>query len=454
VNIIIVGAGTVGVSLARYLIKQHHYVSIIDLDPLLCNDINTRLDVFTVTGSGTSLSVLENAGIRNSDMIIAVTPSDDTNLVLCNFAKQYGVEKRIARIKSSEYSSSESPVMLAELGVTHLIETEKEVVKNIMQHIEFPQATQTANFQSDSVYLRGFKVSENMYLANRTLAEIKQFTSGSPMLIVAIIRGNETVLPTGDKKLLPGDEVIAMMPKGSFKNFRKLVNSSDEKVNRIVVYGDSLTAVHLAQNLRGLAERIIFVDPDIDHANEAASFLKGVDVITGNCTNADILQEIRVRNADFFISVVENGDDNIMSCLLAKAEGARRVIAVRDDQRHVNLFLSLGVDHIINPQNISTQRIIEDIKAVPIENHLKLKNGNIEVMRFRAEKNSRIIKKPLRDLQGLLKRSIIVGAILRGSDVLIPGGDTVINEGDEVFVLYSNENANFVNKLFKSSRLI
>jgi trk system potassium uptake protein TrkA len=449
-----VGAGTVGVSLARYLIKQHHYVSIIERDPLLCNDINTRLDVFTVTGSGTSPSVLENAGIRNSDMIIAVTPSDDTNLVLCNFAKQYGVEKRIARIKSSEYSSSESPVMLTELGVTHLIETEKEVVKNIMQHIEFPQATQTANFQSDSVYLRGFKVSENMYLANRTLAEIKQFTSGSPMLIVAIIRGNETVLPTGDKKLLPGDEVIAMMPKESFKNFRKLVNSSYEKVSRIVIYGDSLTAVHLAQNLRGLAERIIFVDPDIDHANKAASFLKGVDVITGNCTNADILQEIRVRNADFFISVVENGDDNIMSCLLAKAEGARQVIAVRDDQRHVNLFLSLGVDHIINPQNISTQRIIEDIKAVPIENHLKLKNGNIEVMRFRAEKSSRIIKKPLRDLQGLLKRSIIVGAILRGSDVLIPGGDTVINEGDEVFVLYSNETANFVNNLFKSSRLI
>ncbi len=453
-NIIIVGAGTVGVSLARYLIKQHHYVSIIERDPLLCNDINTRLDVFTVTGSGTSLSVLENAGIRNSDMIIAVTPSDDTNLVLCNFAKQYGVEKRIARIKSSEYSSSDSPVILTELGVTHLIETEKEVVKKIMQHIEFPQATQTANFQSDSVYLRGFKVSENMYLANRTLAEIKQFTSGSPMLIVAIIRGNETVLPTGDKKLLPGDEVIAMMPKESFKSFRKLVNSSDEKVSRIVIYGDSLTAVHLAQNLKGLAERIIFVDPDIDHANEAASFLKGVDVITGNCTNADILQEIRVQNTDFFISVVENGDDNIMSCLLAKAEGARRVIAVRDDQRHVNLFLSLGVDHIINPQNISTQRIIEDIKAVPIENHLKLKNGNIEVMRFRAEKNSRIIKKPLRDLQGLLKRSIIVGAILRGSDVLIPGGDTVINEGDEVFVLYSNENANFVNKLFKSSLLI
>lgn len=453
-NIIIVGAGTVGVSLARYLIKQHHYVSIIERDPLLCNDINTRLDVFTVTGSGTSLSVLENAGIRNSDMIIAVTPSDDTNLVLCNFAKQYGVEKRIARIKSSEYSSSDSPVILTELGVTHLIETEKEVVKKIMQHIEFPQATQTANFQSDSVYLRGFKVSENMYLANRTLAEIKQFTSGSPMLIVAIIRGNETVLPTGDKKLLPGDEVIAMMPKESFKSFRKLVNSSDEKVSRIVIYGDSLTAVHLAQNLRGLAERIIFVDPDIDHANEAASFLKGVDVITGNCTNADILQEIRVQNTDFFISVVKDGDDNIMSCLLAKAEGARRVIAVRDEQRHVNLFLSLGVDHIINPQNVSTQRIIEDIKAVPIENHLKLKNGNIEVMRFRAEKNSRIIKKPLRDLQGLLKRSIIVGAILRGSDVLIPGGDTVINEGDEVFVLYSNENANFVNKLFKSSRLI
>ena len=452
-NIVIVGAGTVGVSLARYLIKQNHYVSIIERDQTLCNDINTKMDVFVVNGPGTRPFVLESAGIRNADMLIAVTPSDDTNLVLCNFARQYGVGKRIARIKSSEYFSPDSPVKLTELGVTHLIETEKEVVKNIMQYIEFPQATQTANFHSDSVYLRGFKVFENMQLANKTLIEIKQFTSLSPLLVVAIIRGNDTVLPTGDIKLLPGDEVIAMMPKESFKHFRKLVNSPDEKVSRVIVYGDSLTAIHLAQDLKSLAETVNFIDPNIEHAKKAASILKGLDVITGNCTNADIFQEIRVQNADFFISVVEDDDDNIMSCLLAKAEGARKVIAVRNDQRHIDLFLSLGVDHIINPQNLSTQKIIEDIKAVPIENHLRLKNGGIEVMRFKAGKNSRIIKKPLRDLQGLFKRSIIVGIVLRDNDVYIPGGDTLIHEDDEVFVLYNRENTKFVNKLFKSSMI-
>ncbi len=452
-NIVIVGAGTVGISLARYLIKQQHYVSIIERDQALCNDINTKMDVYVVAGSGTRPYVLENAGIRNADMLIAVTPSDDTNLVLCNFARQYGVEKRIARIKSSEYFSPDSPVKLTGLGVTHLIETEKEVVKNIMQYIEFPQATQTANFHSDSVYLRGFKVLENMQFANKTLVEIKQFTSLSPLLVVAIIRGNDTVLPTGDTKLLPGDEVIAMMPKESFKNFRKLVNSPDEKVSRVIVYGDSLTAIHLAQDLKNLAETINFIDPNIDHAKKAASILKGLDVITGDCTNADIFQEIRVKNADFFISVVEDDDDNIMSCLLAKAEGARKVIAVRNDQRYVDLFLSLGVDHIINPQNISIQKIIEDIKAVPIENHLKLKNGGIEVMGFRAGRNRRIIKKHLRDLQGLFKRSIIVGIILRDNDIFIPGGDTLINEDDEVFVLYNSENTKFVHKLFESSML-
>ena len=125
------------------------------------------------------------------------------------------------------------------------------------------------------------------------------------------------------------------------------------------------------------------------------------------------------------------------------------MITVRNDQRHIDLFLSLGVDHIINPQNISTQKIIEDIKDVPIENHLKLKNGTIEVMRFRAGRNSRVIKKPLKDLQGLFRRSIIVGIILRENDVLIPKGDTLINEGDEVFVLYSSENTNYVHRLFK-----
>lgn len=453
-NIIIVGAGTVGTSLARYLIKQQHHVSIIERDSLLCKEIHTRLDVFTVSGSGTSPSVLEGAGIRNADMIIAVTPHDDTNLLVCNFAKQYGVEKRIARTKSSEYSSPDSPINLQELGVTHLIETEKEVVKNILQYIEFPQATQAANFQSDSIYLRGFKATDEMPLANKTLAEIRQLSSQSPFLIVSIIRSGETVLPTGDKRVLPGDEIIVMMPKESFPRFKNLINLPEGKLNKVIVSGDSLTAIHLAKDLKPLAEKVIFVDPSVEHGREAAFSLDGIDVLIGNCTNADILQEVRVENADFFISAGKNNDDNIMSCLLAKAEGAKKAIAVRDDQRHVNLFLSLGVDHIINPQNISTQRIIEDIKAVPIETHFRLKNLDIEVMRFRAKKKSRIIKKPLKEFHGLFKRSIIIGPVLRNNRVIIPNGETLINEDDEVFVLYHNSNIKFVNKLFKFNLLI
>jgi trk system potassium uptake protein TrkA len=411
------------------------------------------MDVFVVNGPGTRPSVLESADIRNADMLIAVTPSDDTNLVLCNFAQQYGVGKRIARIKSSEYFSPDSPVKLTEIGVTHLIETEKEIVKNIMQYIEFPQATQTANFHSDGVYLRGFKVIEDMQIANKTLIEIKQFTSADPMLVVTIIRGEDIVFPTGNKILYPGDEVVVMMPRESFESFRKIVTQPDEKVSRVIVYGDSLTGIHLAQDLTKMVETVNFIDPNMEHAKKAASILKGLDVMTGNCTDADTLQEIRVQNADFFISTVEDDDENIMSCLLAKAEGARKVIAVRNEPRHIDLFLSLGVDHIINPQIISTQKIIEDIKDLPIENHLKLKYGGIEVMRFMAGKNSRIIKKPLKDLQGLFKRSVIVGIILREGGVIIPGGDTLIHEGDEVFVLYSSESTKFVHRLFKSGML-
>ncbi len=216
-KIIIIGAGAVGLNLAEHLSGLNHHITVIEQNKSLCDHISSKLDANAVAGIGTNPALLQEAGIESADMLIAVTPSDEVNLLACNFAMQSGVKKRIARIKSDIYTSPASCISLNDVGATHVIEPEKEVVKTIIQHVELPGVTETANFQSDNIYLRGYQITEDMPLAHKTLIETKSLAKASPILIVAIMRQNKSIPPSGYQQLLPGDKILAIMPKESFK---------------------------------------------------------------------------------------------------------------------------------------------------------------------------------------------------------------------------------------------
>ena len=448
-KIVIVGAGMVGYSLAEHFSGLNHNITVIERDKTLCEHVSGKLDVFVVEGTGSSPAILDEAGISSADMVIAVTPSDETNLLVCNFAMQNGVKKRITRVKSDIYTTDTPNVSLEELGVTSVIEPEREVMKRILQYVELPDVLETANFQSNDIYLRGYRITEDMPVAHKTLAEVRHMAETAPMLFVVIVRKGKSLPPTGDQKLLPGDKIVAIMPKESFKAFRLLINRKASKMKKIVVSGDSLTAIHLAEALKPLCEQVILADPDPDHGHMAASMLSGVEVFHLDCTNSDMLEEINIGQADCFIAAGKDAEDNIMSCLLAKAEGAGMVIALRDDNRYDRLFASLGMDHIIYPQEITLNAIIEKIQMVSIGAHLKLKTADVEIKRLRIRKNSPVTGKSLQQLDKLFKKAIIIGCIIRENSVIIPWGDTAIEENDEVMVLSPKENINLVNRLFK-----
>ncbi|MDB4349503.1 Trk system potassium transporter TrkA [Omnitrophica bacterium] len=452
-NVIVVGAGTVGISLAEYFSSRKYHVAIIEQDESLCGQIGSKHDIFVVMGKGSYPAVLESAGIKSADMLIAVTSDDETNLLACNFAMQNGVKKRIARIRSDAYTSASS-IDLKAVGVTNVIEPEWEVVRKVLQYVELPGVIETANLQSDNIYLRGYRVTEDMPIANNTLMEIRQMSKMSPILIVAIIREEKSLPPVGSQRLLPGDKIVAIMPRKSFKDFRLLINRKATKSGKIIVSGESLTAIHLVNALKPLSEKVVLIDPDPDHGHMAASELDGIEVFYGDSTNSEILQELQVEQADCFIAAGKDSEDNIMSCLLAKNTGADRVIALRNDDRYMGLFDSLGIDHVINPQDITSNMIIEKIQMAPIGTYLKLKTVDIEILRLKANKNSPVTGKSLRQLDKGLKRSFIVGAIVRKDEVIIPWGDIVIEDDDEVITLCRKEDSGWVNKLFnQKSRL-
>lgn len=448
-KIVIVGAGMVGYSLAEYFSSLKHNITIIEKDKALCENINSKLDVFVVEGLGSSPTVLDEADIQTADLVIAVTPSDETNLLVCNFAMQNGVKKRIARVKSDIYTTDTPNVSLDKLGVTNLIEPEKEVMKRILQYVELPDVIETANFESNNIYLRGYKINENMPIAGKTLAEIRQMAGTEAILFVVIVRDGKSLPPTGDQKLLPGDEVVAIMAKESFKTFLSLINLKTTRMRKIVVSGDSLTAIHLAEALKPLCEQVVLADPDLEHGREAAAELDGIDVFHLDCTNGKMLEEINVSMVDCFIGAGKYSEDNTMSCLMAKAEGAGMVMALRDDNRYERLFTSLGMDHIVYPQEITLNAIIEKIQMVSLRTHLKLKTADIEIMRFKARADSPVMGKSLRHLDNLFKKVIIIGCIIRGDSAIIPQGNTVIEEGDELMILSHKENINLINKIFK-----
>lgn len=447
-KIVIVGAGMVGFSLAKHFSSLDHNIAIVEKNKDLCEEISSKLDVFVVEGVGTSPAALDEAGISSADLVIAVTPSDETNLLVCNFAMQNGVQKRIARIKSDIYTTGAGNISLEKTGVTNVIEPEREVMQRILQYVDMPDVLETANFKGDDIYLRGHRITEDMLIAHKPLSEIRQLAENAPILFVAIVREGQSLPPTGAQKLLPGDEVVAIMPKESFKTFRSLINRKASKMNKIVVSGDSLTAIHLVEALQPLCEQVLLADPNKKHSQIAASMLNGIDVFNLDCTNADMLQEINISNVDCFIAAGKYQEDNIMSCLMAKAEGAGMVIALRDEARYERLFASLGIDHIVYPQEITLNAIIEKIQMVSIGAHLRLKTAGIEVVRASVKKNSPVSGKSLQEFDKLFKKSITVGCIIRENSVIIPQGDTVIEADDKVLILSSKKNIALVKKLF------
>jgi len=451
-KIIIVGGGIVGSSLAEHLEKGHHDISLIEIDSRTCQNIGERLDILIICGSGSSPRLLEQAGIRNADMIIAVSPNDELNILVCAIAQQYGVATRIARIRSNEFRSEDATINIGKLGVTLIIDPESVVVDSITQFVETPGATDAVNFQNGNVLMRGYTVSEDMPIVNRTLKDIRQHNRDNPMLFIAAIRGGKATIPDGDYEIKAGDDIFGIFPRTSLDTYLGLFNRTRKDVDNIIISGDSRTAIILADTLSKFVPHVVLVDPDADHARHAADVLNNVEIIHGECTDSSILSEVYVRNAKFFIGVANETDYNIMSALLARAEGAREVIAVSSETQHDRLFTSIGIDHVIHPRLAIAREILEAINRAQIGRLVKIRDVDIEAIRITAAEQSPITGRPLQHVRSKIQKGSIIGTVLRGEDMIIPDGNTVIEPGDQMIIITYSRNVSRVKKLFKSRR--
>lgn len=448
-RIIIVGGGVVGFSLAEYLRYEHHDIVLIERERAVYEQIIDKTDIQLILGNGSSPRLLEAGGIRDADMVIAVTPNDELNILVCGIARQYNVETRIARIRSSEFRDGDASIDLGDMGVTRIIDPESVVVDSIVQFIETPGATDAVNFQGGNVLMRGYRVTADMPLVGKSLVDIRRESEDHPMLFIAALRGGEAIIPDGDYVIQKGDDIFGIFHRSSLDAYLKLFNHSGRESKNVIIAGDSLTSLLLAEAVRNVAEKVVLIDRDAEHAEHAANILNNVEIIHGEATDSGILNEVYVRNADFFIAASNESEYNVLSTLLAKAEGAREAMAIITDIKHDRLYASIGIDHIIHPRLAIAREILESINRGQIGRIVRIRNLDIEAIRITAEENSPITGKPLQHIRSKIQKGSIIGTILRGDEMIIPGGNTIIEPGDQMIVITYTRNVARVRKLFK-----
>lgn len=447
-KIIIIGAGLVGSSLAEHLLNQGHAIAVIELNHLRCEHLGDKLDVLVVEGSGSNPQDLETAGIESADMLIASTPVDEVNLTACMIAWQYEVPHRIARIRNADFITSSNRMKAEHFGITKVIYPEENTLNAVLNLVETPFAIDAQDFAQRSILLRSYRVTGDMPIAHRNLMELRNDPLGNMLLVVAIIREEEVIIPRGDTVIEPGDKPLFIFPREARDNVMKLVGVDAGEKLKAIVFGDTHTAINIARALQKEIDSVIYIDPDIEHGNLAAAKLHGIDVLHGNGDDVDVLKEANVRFADFFIAASEHNDENVMSCLLAKSEGAREAIAIVNDDQHTDLFLSIGINHIINPRQLTANGILNAILPGYVSAALHIQKTDIDVMRLRVSASAPVAHKPLKRSWKRVLGVSIVGAVLRDDAMIIPTGDTILLPGDLVIVFTRAVGIRRVRKLF------
>lgn len=447
-KIIIAGAGLVGTSLAQHLLQENHDISIIESNPDLCREIEEKFDLMVVCGSGSDPDMIALAEPASADLFLAVTPNDEVNILACAVARQYAIPRRIARIRNSAYANNPA-FDLEGMGVTQLIDPEKAVVDAICQFVLTPGAIEAVSFEQGRIWLREFRITKGMPVVGKSLKEIREDHAQDKILIMTVVRNDKAIIPTGDLTVEEHDDILAIFPAESRGAFMQMLDLPVRQMLKVIISGSSLTAFKLARQLQNDAN-VIWVSPDYNYANKCADQLENVSVMHGDCVDEDILKELQIQNASFFIAAGANTEHNILTSLLAKARGVRETIIISDQPSRNNLlFRSIGIDHVVNHRITTAASIMDLIHHGRKIHEIKLKELDLEAVRILANPGSKICKKPLNKTWKPLAEKAIVGAVIRNDELFLPTGDTVIEPGDLALVITRTRSLDAVMNLFR-----
>ena len=430
-KIIIAGAGAVGTHLAKLLSRERQNITLMDDDEERLSTLSSNFDLMTVVASPTSIKGLEDVGARDADLFIAVTPDESRNMTACMLASNLGAKKTVARIDNYEYLLPRNKDFFHKLGVDSLIYPEMLAAKEIVSSIRMSWVRQWWEFYGGALILIGTKMREKA-----EILDVPLYKLGGPTLpyhIVAIKRGNETLIPRGDDAIRMNDIVYFTTTRKYLPYVRKVTGKEDYvDVRNVMIMGGSRIAVRTAQYVPDYMQ-VKIVDNDLNRCNRLTELLDDKTmIINGDGRDMDLLVEEGLKNTDAFVALTGNSETNILACLAAKRMGVSKTVAEVENIDYIGMAESLDIGSVINKKMITASHIYQMMLDADVSNVKCLTFANADVAEFTVKAGSLITKHPVKDLG--LPKGMTIGGLIRNGEGIVVMGDTLIQPGDHVVV--------------------
>ena len=447
-KIIIAGAGEVGFHLAKLLSYESQDITLIDnnRDHLVYAD--THLDIRTIKGDATSISILKDANVKYVDLVIGVTSSESTNITVCVLAKQLGAKRTIARISNTEFLENKEELGFVKFGIDELISPEALAATEIALLLNQSAFSDSYEFENGALMMIGLDLSRTAMFVGKTVKEAAAIFPALNFVPIAIQRfGTQyTLIPRGDTQFKEGDQVYFVTTRDGVEVLYKLTGKVKHSIKNIMILGGSKIGKKTARDLSKNNFNVKLIESDREKAFDLADELPQVLVINSDGRNVELLEEENIHDMDAFIAVTGNSETNIMSCLVAKSKSVKKTIALVENMDYFQLSHSIGIDTLINKKLLAANTIFRYIRKGQVVAMTKLNNMNAELLEFIVKESSQVCNKKIKDLD--FPRSAIIGGIIRNGEGLIALGDFYIKAGDRIVVCCLPRSIKKVEKLF------
>lgn len=445
-KIIIIGDGKVGYSLAENLSKENNDITIIDKNMDALKKASEFLDVMCIKGNGLSAKTLLEAGVKEADLLIAATSSDEMNMVCCLTGKKLGADHTIARIRDPEYAN-ELSILKADLGLDMVINPEQAAANEIAHVLRFPSAANVEIFAKGRVEFVEIRVPHAMPIIGMKLKEVfkkDNFSKfSSDVLIGAVIRDDEVIIPDGEFEIKENDTLYIVGRPSSVSAFCRHIGKSNGKVKNVMILGGGRIAYYLARYLDEIEMKAKIIEISRDRCIELSELLPNTLIICGDGSDDMVLQSENLSDMDAFVALTGRDEENLMSALLAKQSGVNKVIAKVNRINYTCVIKNMGIDSVVSPKSITTNNIVRFVRGLknamgsPIQALYRIIGNQAEAIEFIANQSTRILNIPLKNMK--IAKGVLVAAIVRKNDIIIPHGSDVIKPGDSVILITKNK---------------
>lgn len=447
-KVMIVGIGKLGYKLAEAMISEGIDVTLIDSNPKVIERINDHLDVLTINANGLEVGILKELNIEEYDLLIAATSSDETNTIICTLAKKLGCKKTIARMRNPEYTE-QLDFIKNELGIDLIVNPDLAIANEISRYLLKKYSFYTGDFAKGKVQMLDLNVN---FLPGFVGSRIMDLKSMNGILIAAITRNGDVIIPNGSTELME-DDIIHFI--GDTKSINSLadkyrLNTNRKQIKRAMIFGGGKLGYYLAQKLTEANINVVIIEEDRERCKYLSNNLDDVLVIHGDGTDINILDEEELASMDAFIGATGFDEQNILMCLMAKQANVNKVIAKISRPSYSSLIDKFGIDAALNPVNITVSNILKFIRGGKVVSVSLLLGEQAEVTEVIIDESLDIVGKKVSELG--LPKGIIIGAAVQKGKVVIPNGNTIINAKDRLIIFCLTEDTVAMDMFFKPKK--